>query len=181
GYVGRLAREKQVERLAPLCALDGVRVVIVGDGPEAAGLRRAMPDAHFVGFRSGDDLGRHVASLDVFVHTGLDETFCQSLQEAMASGVATVAPSSGGPLDLVRHRETGFLWSPEAPESLSGAVDHLVRDAPLRQAMGRAGRADAEQRPWSVVMDQLVDHYRSVALTRLSANPAVRRDDRTAA
>jgi phosphatidylinositol alpha 1,6-mannosyltransferase len=168
GYVGRLAREKQVERLAPLCRLPGVRVVVVGDGPEAGSLRSAMPSARFVGFRSGDDLGRHVASLDVFVHTGLDETFCQSLQEAMASGIATVAPSSGGPLDLVRHRETGYFWSPEAPESLVGAVDQLVHSEALRQAMGRAGRFEAEQRPWPAIMTQLVDHYREVALARAS-------------
>lgn len=186
GYVGRLAREKQVERLAPLCRLQGVRVVVVGDGPEAASLRSAMPTARFVGFRSGDELGRHVASLDVFVHTGLDETFCQSLQEAMASGVPTVAPSSGGPLDLVRHRETGFFWSPEAPESLVGAVDQLVRDEPLRLTMGDAARQDAEQRPWSLIMAQLVEHYRDVALAHArsvrSSRPSVlRRVDRTAA
>lgn len=183
GYVGRLAREKQVDRLAPVCALDHVQVVIVGDGPEAATLRRTLPGARFVGFCGGAELGRHVASLDVFVHTGLDETFCQSLQEAMASGVATVAPSSGGPLDLVKHRETGFFWSPEAPESLVGAVDHLVRDASLRRSMGTAGRADAEQRPWSLVLAQLVDHYREVALARATAGRAstAPRNIRTAA
>lgn len=165
GYVGRLAREKQVEHLAAVCGIDGVRVVIVGDGPEAASLRQVMPEARFVGFRSGDELSAYMASLDVFVHTGLDETFCQSLQEAMASGVATVAPGAGGPLDLVRHRETGFLWSPEAPETLMGAVQQLVGDESLRKSMGRAGRLDAERRPWSLVMEQLVTHYRETALS----------------
>lgn len=168
GYVGRLAREKQVERLAPVCELADVRVVIVGDGPELASLRSVLPGARFVGFQSGADLSRIVATLDIFVHTGIDETFCQSLQEAMASGVATVAPSVGGPLDLVRHRETGFFWSPEAAETLVGAVAHLAEDAQLRAAMGAAGRRDAEQRPWSTVMDQLVVHYREVALDALA-------------
>ena len=183
GYVGRLAREKQVDLLTPLCRLDGVQVVIVGDGPEAATLRSAMPSARFVGFRSGDELGRYVASLDVFVHTGLDETFCQTLQEAMASGVPTVAPSSGGPLDLVRHRETGYFWSPEAPESLIGAVDQLVRDAALRLEMGRVGRLDAERRPWHLVMSQLVGQYREVALARESTVRSIvrRRSDQAAA
>lgn len=176
GYVGRLAKEKQVERLAPVCELPGVRVVIVGDGPERANLQVAMPRARFVGFQTGADLSRLVATMDVFVHTGIDETFCQSLQEAMASGVATIAPSAGGPLDLVRHRETGFFWSPEAPETLLGAVAHLVDDPDLRARMGAAGRADAEQRPWSVVMDQLVEHYREVAIDAALADtlqPAV--------
>lgn len=174
GYVGRLAKEKQVERLAPVCDLPGVRVVIVGDGPELAELRAAMPDARFVGFQSGADLSSLMATLDVFVHTGIDETFCQALQEAMASGVATVAPSVGGPLDLVRHRETGFFWSPEAPETLVGAVAHLVDDPGLRARMGAAGRADAEQRPWSTVMEQLIVHYREVALTTAAIGAADR-------
>ena len=163
GYVGRLAREKQVERMQPLTELPGVKVVIVGDGPERAALERSMPRAQFLGFQTGHELARTMATLDVFVHTGVDETFCQTLQEAMASGVATVAPAAGGPLDLVRHRETGYFWSPEAPETLAGAVADLAGDAELRARLGRTGRTDAEQRPWSKVLDELVGHYREVA------------------
>lgn len=113
GYVGRLAREKQVERIAPLAVLPGVQLVVVGDGPDRAALERRLGSARFLGFRSGTELSQLHASFDVFVHTGLDETFCQALQEAMASGVASVAPSAGGPLDLVRQGETGYFWSPE--------------------------------------------------------------------
>lgn len=162
GYVGRLAKEKQVERLAPLCNLPGVRVIVVGDGPERPALEAALPDAAFLGFHSGHDLSRLFATLDVFVHTGVDETFCQALQEAMASGVANIAPSAGGPLDLVRHRHTGYFWSPEAPETLVGAVAELAGDTALRARLGAAARAEAEQRPWASVLDELIGHYRSV-------------------
>jgi phosphatidylinositol alpha 1,6-mannosyltransferase len=159
GYVGRLAKEKQVERLAPICELPGVHVIVVGDGPERAALASALPTARFVGFQDGRDLSRLYATLDVFVHTGIDETFCQALQEAMASGVANVAPSAGGPLDLVRHRETGFFWSPEVPETLVGAVAQLAADPELRARLGSAARRDVESRPWSTVLDALVGHY----------------------
>lgn len=162
GYVGRLAREKQVERLAPVAGRPGVRVVIVGDGPERASLEAKLPDARFVGFQSGAVLSQLHATFDVFAHPGIDETFCQSLQESMASGVPSVAPSAGGPLDLVRHGETGFFWSPEAPGTLVEAVDELVRDPILRVRFGAAGRLSAEQRPWNTIMGQLVDHYRDV-------------------
>jgi phosphatidylinositol alpha 1,6-mannosyltransferase len=145
--------------------------VVVGDGPEREHLEALMPGARFLGHQSGSDLSRIFATLDVFVHTGIDETFCQSLQEAMASGVANVAPSAGGPLDLVRHRETGFFWSPEVPETLEGAVADLVSDPALRARLAAAARRSAEERPWSTVLDDLIARYRSLALT---AHPALR-------
>jgi phosphatidylinositol alpha 1,6-mannosyltransferase len=162
GYVGRLAKEKQVERLAPISRLPGVQVVIVGDGPERAKLERSMPRATFVGFQGGTELGRYHATFDIFAHGGLDETFCQAVQEAFASGVAVVAPAAGGPLDLVAHGSNGYLWSPEQPETFLGAVAELAESPQLRRRMGHAGRASVEGRPWHVVMDELIEHYRSV-------------------
>lgn len=163
GYVGRLAREKQVERLRPVTRLPNARVVIVGDGPRRRWLERHLPEATFVGFRRGAELSRLVASLDIFVHPGLDETFCQTVQEAMAAGVAVVAPAAGGPLDLVQHGVTGLLWSPEAPETLAGATRELAADPELRHRIALAGRASVEGQTWPVVLDEALGHYRRLA------------------
>lgn len=65
GYVGRLAPEKHVELLAGACGLEDVRVVVVGDGPSEPTLRSALPGAAFLGRRTGDELARIFASLDV--------------------------------------------------------------------------------------------------------------------
>ena len=62
GYVGRLAPEKRVELLAPLQDLPGVRLVVIGDGPERRRLQARLPDAQFLGLRHGDDLARLVPS-----------------------------------------------------------------------------------------------------------------------
>ena len=91
GYVGRLAAEKELELLAHLNDVPGTRLVLVGGGPEEQRLRTLLPGAAFLGVRHGEDLAAVVASLDVFVHTGRTETFCQSAQEALASGVSVVA------------------------------------------------------------------------------------------
>jgi phosphatidylinositol alpha 1,6-mannosyltransferase len=166
GYVGRLAPEKHVELLAGACGLDGVRVVVVGDGPSETTLRAALPGAVFLGRRTGDELARIFASLDVFVHTGPFETFCQTVQEAMASGVPVVAPAAGGPLDLVAHGRTGLLVPPGDAAAFRDAVWSLAADPALRAAYGAAARTLVEGRTWAAVGDQLIGHYADVLAAR---------------
>ncbi|KFG07591.1 MULTISPECIES: glycosyltransferase family 4 protein [Streptomyces] len=166
GYVGRLAPEKQIELLAGVCARGDVKVVIVGDGPSEPALRAALPGAVFLGRRTGDELARIFASLDVFVHTGPYETFCQTVQEAMASGVPVVAPAAGGPLDLVDHGRTGLLVPPRDPAAVRDAVLSLAADPELRARYGAAGRAMVEGRTWAAVGDRLIEHYTDVLATR---------------
>ncbi|WP_312872991.1 glycosyltransferase family 4 protein [Kibdelosporangium persicum] len=160
GYVGRLAPEKQVARLAALNDMPGVRVVVVGDGPDTDNLRSLLPGAAFLGFRTGVPLAEAYASLDVFVHTGPHETFCQAVQEAMASGVPVLAPDSGGPRDLVDHGKTGYLLRDMAGE-LRPAVAELL-DPGLRVRLATAGRRAVQGRTWTAVCDELMGHYTAV-------------------
>ena len=162
GYVGRLAPEKRVDLLWQVAAMPGVRLVIVGGGPAAAALRRALPGAVFLGPRYGTELATIYASLDVFAHTGAWETFGQTLQEAAASGLPVVAPAAGGPLDLVDHGVTGYLVPPGDAGALAGAVARLAHDPQARAAMGRAGRERTFSRSWHALGDQLIAHYRAV-------------------
>ena len=170
GYVGRLAAEKQVEDLRVLATLPGVRVVIVGDGPLRARLEQTMPTAHFTGFLGGEDLARALASFDVFVHPGELETFCQTIQEAMASGVPVVATGRGGPVDLVDSSRTGWLYEPGNLHELRDRVADLAGDAAKRLAFAEAARATVAHRSWEAVCAALVVHYES-ALTAHSTRP----------
>ncbi|WP_225101206.1 glycosyltransferase family 1 protein [Streptomyces sp. CoH27] len=166
GYVGRLAPEKHVELLAGVCGLQGVKVVVVGDGPSHAHLTEALPGAVFLGRRTGHDLARIFASLDLFAHTGPFETFCQTVQEAMASGVPVVAPAAGGPLDLVAHERTGLLVPPCDAAAVTEAVRTLAADPDRRAAYGLAARTMVEGRTWAAVGDQLIGHYDDVLAAR---------------
>ena len=162
GYVGRLANEKKIEDLAPLHDRHDVQLVIVGDGPARQKLERALPRARFVGYQSGEDLAAHYASFDIFVHTGKHETFCQSIQESLASGVAVIAPNSGGPLDLVQHGRTGFLLDTSNSSDLIAAFE-LLTDSNTRALMGVAARQSVLHRTWEKVNNQLIDHYRELS------------------
>ncbi|WP_283615904.1 glycosyltransferase family 4 protein [Mycolicibacterium poriferae] len=160
GFVGRLAPEKHVERLAGLAGRDDVQVVVVGDGVDRAKLQTLMPSAVFTGALYGADLATAYASMDVFVHPGEHETFCQAVQEAMASGLPVIAPDAGGPRDLVAPMHTGMLLPVNGFESsLAQAVDHLLSERPRYSV---AARRSVLGRTWPAVCDQLIEHYLEV-------------------
>ncbi|MFE1079608.1 glycosyltransferase family 4 protein [Nocardiopsis alba] len=162
GYVGRLSKDKRVELLAHVARLRGIRLVVVGEGPDLPRLRRLLPDAVFTGRRTGDDLSRLYAALDVFVHTGADETFCQTVQEALASGVPVVAPATGGPLDLVTDGLNGLLYAPDSVRELRVAVGRLAHNRAVRASMAAAARPSVAHRTWEAINEELIEHYRSV-------------------
>jgi phosphatidylinositol alpha 1,6-mannosyltransferase len=116
-------------------------------------------------------LGEIVASLDVFVHTGADETFCQAVQEGLASGLPVVAPASGGPLDLVRAGHNGLLYAPDDTAALRSCVETLAAGgadgAAVRARMGERAHRSVRGRSWEVLGDELIGHYRSVAASPL--------------
>ncbi|MDN5726015.1 MAG: glycosyltransferase family 1 protein [Propionibacteriales bacterium] len=158
-YVGRLAAEKQVDDLAALADLPATKLVIIGDGPKRAELEVALPSAKFCGQQTGDAVPRAMASADLFVHTGEMETFCQSIQESLASGTPVVAPARGGPLDLVQPSHTGWLYPPGDLVALRTHVQDLLGDDFKRAAFGAKGRAAVEHRTWSYMGDLLLAHY----------------------
>lgn len=169
GYVGRFAPEKQIERLAVLRGFAGIRLALVGDGPGMASVRRALAGmpVHYLGTRTGDELAAAYASFDMFVHTGAEETFGQTLQEAHASGLPVLAPRAGGPVDLVRHGRTGFLYDPHDDRDLKRFVALLASDDSLRSRLGEAGRRSVLGRSWEAVCFELIGYYQLAIAARM--------------
>ena len=162
GYVGRLSVEKRVNLLRQVSERSDVSLVVVGEGPQRTQLEGQLPRAQFLGRCTGTELAAIMASLDLLIHPGADETFCQVVQEALASGVPVIAPASGGPLDLIAHRDNGWLWSDDDPRTLASMVDSLL-DHPdeIRLAAARA-RPSVRHRTWSAVTEALIAVYDEV-------------------
>jgi phosphatidylinositol alpha 1,6-mannosyltransferase len=178
GYVGRLAREKQLHWLTDLAATPGVRLVIAGDGPRRRALERLLPQAAFLGALHGTDLSRLYASLDLFVHTGPFETFGQTIQEAHASGVAVVAVDAGGAAELVDPGVDGTHFPPGDPAALAATVQGLVDRGDLLRQWGERGRLKVQSRTWEAEGDALIGHYERArilgpARVRVAAAPTV--------
>jgi len=170
GYVGRIAPEKQLERLAALRGVPGVHIALVGDGPATPAVKtalRGMP-VTWLGVLRGTELATAYAAFDVFVHTGDEETFGQTIQEAHASGLPVVAPRSGGPIDLVEDGVDGYLVMPGDGKELRRSIELLARDPALRLRMGEAGRRAVLGRSWERVCDELFAHYAAAAASTVT-------------
>ena len=105
--VARVAVEKNIEAFLKL-DLPGSKVV-VGDGPARAAFAKSYPEAHFLGFRSGQDLYNAYASADVFVFPSLTDTYGLVVLEALAAGLPVAAFPVTGPRDILAGSQCGVL------------------------------------------------------------------------
>lgn len=160
GYVGSLHRRRGVRALAALADVPNIRPVIIGAGPQRNWLEGRLPRAKLTGELDSGDLAIALASLDMLVHPGEEETCCHALREAAASAVPVVAPRAGGARHVVRHLETGLLYDPTDPRGLTRAVAALAGDR-HRGLMGAHAREGALRRTWRAAVDELVlEHLR---------------------
>jgi phosphatidylinositol alpha 1,6-mannosyltransferase len=173
GYVGRLANEKRVADLKVLNDDPRIQLVIVGDGPAREKLQRELDNAIFTGFMCGTDLAQAYASLDLFIHTGPNETFCQAVQEALASGVPCIVPATGGPADLVTQGATGYIIDTKSPSTLLKAVEDFMGRSD-RSDMNLMARNSVVERTWDRVNSQLVHHYEEVIFQNANSSESER-------
>ena len=158
-YVGRIAAEKGLDRLAPLTLAEGTRLLLVGDGPQRAELTELFPAhaASFLGILHGDALADEYAKADVFVFPSTTDTLGLVLLEALASGLPVVAADSPASRELLAECPAARLFPPQESERLPALVTELANDP---SAKHRA-RAEAEQWSWPAATSELLEHYRT--------------------
>ena len=139
--VGRVAVEKNLEAFLSL-DLPGTKMVI-GTGPEEAGLKSRFPDVKFMGLIENGKLAAHLASADVFVFPSLTDTFGVVQLEALASGVPIAAFPVTGPKDLVGNNPIGAL-NEDLRAACLAALD-VSRDACRAFALGYSWENSARQ------------------------------------
>jgi phosphatidylinositol alpha 1,6-mannosyltransferase len=165
GFVGRLAKEKRISDLKYLDRNPDNLLIITGDGPASEKLKKELPNAIFMGHKNGNDLAEIYASLDLFIHPGPNETFCQAVQEALASGTPCIVPTTGGPADLVSHGKTGYVINIHRPDELESTVMHFkLRND--RANMALQARQSVLSRTWSTINAQLINHYEEILINR---------------
>ncbi|TPG42755.1 glycosyltransferase family 1 protein [Sphingomonas koreensis] len=164
GFLGRLVKEKGLDVFADVVTRlkqRGVahKVLVIGEGPAREWFAEQVPDAVFAGFQTGDDLGRAVASMDVFFNPSLTETFGNVTLEAMAAGVPVVAARATGAIDLIDEGVTGFLVPPRDIDAYASAIARIAGNRRLREQMGDAGHRAAAGYSWEGASQAVLDAY----------------------
>lgn len=171
--VGRLDPQKgQADLLRAFHQIHGNQpksfLVIVGEGPLAAGLRELAEELNISdrvllpGRR--EDIGTCLEMADVFVFPSLFEGFGTALAEAMFKHLPCIASRCTSLPEVITDERTGLLVTPGSVDELAAALARLHNDAPLRTALSAAAAADARDRFLSsVLIPRWEEIYREVA------------------
>jgi alpha-1,6-mannosyltransferase len=168
-FAGRFAREKNLLVLLEAFKRLGPRyhLLLVGSGRELPAQSNATVYPYQ---RSGNSLARLLASSDLLVHAGDQETFGLIVLEAMACGRPVVAANSGGLAELVVPG-TGILAAPRDAQAIAAAISAAYESD--IENMGRRARAHVERSfSWDTVMRSLIACY-----SRLAASQTVNEPD----
>jgi len=164
GYVlsvNRLDRAKRIDLLVEAAKREpGLRIVIAGEGPDRERLERLAAGLNgqvtFVGRVDEEQLADLYARCLAVYYAPVDEDFGMVPYEAFLSAKPVVtAVDAGGPLEVVRDRETGAVVEPDA-DAVARACAYLATHVDEAKAWGRAGRAVAERVTWDACVDALL-------------------------
>ena len=151
GVAARLAPVKGIKYLIEAVkALDNVRLVIAGDGPEKERLENLarneslLDRVTFTGWV--DDIARTMSTWDIYAQPSVAEGLGIAALEAMSLGIPVVASDVGGLREIVVNGKTGFLVPPEDSAQLAAHLKELACNEELRGAMGEAARVRATEK-----------------------------------
>lgn len=151
-YVGRLSKEKNLDWLADAfmdatCARIPVHLVIAGDGPYKDELKDKLAGypVLFTGYLRDEALSALYASADLFVFPSTTDTFGNVVLEAQASGLPVVVSDEGGPQELMRHAETGYIVKANDRIALAATVVRLISNRPQLNVLGVNARKFIEE------------------------------------
>ncbi len=167
-YIFSVSRLNRLKRLDLLVEAFGhvrdrdVKARIIGDGPELEPLRalvraRGLEKRIELPGAAGEEevLSGYAGSLAVFF-CPLREDYGLVTPEAFASGKPVItADDSGGPTELVRDGESGFVVSPD-PRAIALRIDELAGDKALAERMGGAAYETGSRMRWDRTVEKLI-------------------------
>jgi glycosyltransferase involved in cell wall biosynthesis len=157
-FLSELVPYKRPDLAVEGARLAGRPLVVVGDGPELARLRRSAPEGvRFLGRVPDDEMRGLYQSCRALLFPGVEDFGIVPL-EAMACGRPVIAYGRGGALDTVRDGRTGLVFTEQTAEGLAGAIRRFEREVEPRlepEAIaawaGRFGAETFRSNMWSAI------------------------------
>ena len=179
GFLGRLVMEKGLDVFSD--TIDQLKrrkvphqVLVIGDGPARAWFESRIPDAKFAGFQVGADLGRAVASMDMFFNPSVTEAFGNVTLESMACGLPVVAAKATGSQSLVEDKVSGRLITPGAINQFADALQAYCTNTDLRTEHGSTGERRSHDYSWDAINQTVADTYLRLIRQRAARDIAAR-------
>lgn len=164
GFLGRLVMEKGLDVFSD--TIDQLKrrnvphqVLVIGEGPARAWFESRIPEAKFAGFQVGADLGRAVASMDMFFNPSVTEAFGNVTLESMACGLPVVAAKATGSQSLVEDKVSGRLITPGAINQFADALQAYCVNTDLRAEHGNIGERRSLDYSWDAINQTVADTY----------------------
>jgi glycogen(starch) synthase len=174
-FIGRIVWPKGPDTLIRAFArlqTPGVRLLLVGDGPERARCERLARQLgvaeriHVSGFIAHDRVPAVLASADLLVLPSVYEELGTVLVEALHAGLPVIASRVGGIPEVVGDGETGLLVPPGDPGALAHAIDTVLGDPELARRLGANGRRRAPRYELDGVAGQVAALYSELIAER---------------
>ena len=133
-FAGRLGPQKALDvALAAVAAVDGISLVVAGEGEERARLEAlAGPRVRFIGAQPRERVLELFRAADASILSSIWENFPHTVVEALAAGTPVIATRVGGVSEVVADGENGLLVPPGDPDALADAVRRFFADDELR-------------------------------------------------
>ena len=141
-------------------------LLIAGQGSQLSNLKQITRDlevedsVHFIGFRS--DIQILMSLADVFVFTSPVDSFGLTILEAMSMGTPVIAANAGGPAEIIKHGETGFLFSPGDVADLKRKLDFCLANNEISALTEQATRRVSLEFSTSRMAENTIGVYESV-------------------
>lgn len=178
--VCRFYRRKRVDQLiyalAALGSKSGVRLRLVGNGPESARLQRLVSDLDlearvaFLGDTPTENLAKEYVHCDAFALMSAQEGFGIVLLEAMAAGKPILAARAAALPEVAPH---ALFVDPVTPSGIAEAILRLRNDPALRRKMAEEGLVRVTQFDAPVVARQFLDAISTSVLPRSAESSSV--------
>lgn len=140
-----------------------VKLILLGDGPMRADLEayaRKLSVKDIIEFKGKVDKPEDfLKASNFYIHGAKEEPFGLVLVEAMAAGVPVLTTDGGGNRDLIKHKESGYIYFKRDPDLMVEDLLSLMENQELYSKIASKGQEFSNNFDIKIYCEKLIDIY----------------------